>query len=291
MNAPLVSVLMPSHGHARWVEEAVRSVMAQEGVSFELLVVDDGSPDGSPEILRRLADELGFDLVCRENRGLVPTLNEMLARARGKYFCTHASDDVMPPGRLKLQTGWLEAHPDKAACFGQVVDMDAEGNLEPGPDPRYLPGIPEVTFEELATGRKELHGCSEMIRTEAFRSLGGYDPDFATEDFAMFCRLSTAFGPLPVLPDAVCFYRLHGGGFHLDSAAIYSATIAAVRKYAKDPEFAERAAAIWKSHWFSALAYRDKREALRMLPKLATLSPAFLGRFPKLFVPKFLLRR
>ena len=81
MEKPLVSVLLPSYNHARFVESAVRSVMEQQGVSFELIVIDDGSTDDSPQILEALQKELGFRYIHRENRGLVRTLNELLSLA------------------------------------------------------------------------------------------------------------------------------------------------------------------------------------------------------------------
>ena len=71
---PLVSVLMASYNHEKYVEASVRSVMAQKGVAFELIVIDDGSTDSSPEILERLRDELHFTYIHRPNKGLVPTM-------------------------------------------------------------------------------------------------------------------------------------------------------------------------------------------------------------------------
>ena len=111
MEKPLVSVLLPSYNHARFVESAVRSVMEQQGVSFELIVIDDGSTDDSPQILEALQKELGFRYIHRENRGLVRTLNELLSLANGKYFCSFSSDDRMAPGRLAVQSAYLESHP------------------------------------------------------------------------------------------------------------------------------------------------------------------------------------
>ena len=87
---PVVSVLMASYNHENFVEAAVRSVMAQTGVMFELVVIDDGSTDSSPEILEKLSSELRFTYVHRENRGVVATMNELLSMARGKYFCSFA---------------------------------------------------------------------------------------------------------------------------------------------------------------------------------------------------------
>ena len=124
---PLVSVLMASYNHEKFVEAAVRSVMAQKGVTFELIVIDDGSTDKSPEILEKLSSELRFTYVHRENRGVVATMNELLSMARGKYFCSFASDDIMPPDRLKVQSEFLINYPQYKACFGQIHAMDENG--------------------------------------------------------------------------------------------------------------------------------------------------------------------
>ena len=289
-SAPLVSVLLASHDHERFVEEAVRSAMSQEGVPFELVVVDDGSSDRSPEILERLRAELGFRLVVRPNKGLVPTMNELLSMARGKYVCSLASDDVMPPDRLRIQSAFMESRPGTPVCFGQAVRMDAEGRLDPAPDQRYLPGIPEVSFEEVFLGRKELHGCTEMIDRETFLGMGGYGEEFAVEDFQMMLKFLSRFGKVPVL-DAVCVrYRTHSSNISGDRDWLYENTLKVVDLYSSHPLHG-KAAAAWKSHWFSSLARRDKRKALRMLPRLWSFSLPFLRRFPTLFVPRFLLGR
>jgi len=286
---PLVSVLLASYNHEHYVEQAVRSIMAQKGVSFELVVIDDGSSDNSPQILQHLAEEMHFAFVSRPNKGLVATLNEMLAIARGKYFCSFASDDIMPQFRLKKQTDFLEEHPERPACFGQVVNMDENGNLEKKKDPRYTPGVPEVSFEDLIFGKKELHGCSEMLCTDVFKNLGGYTDKIKTEDFAMFCALASRYGSLPVLNDVCCYYRLHRNNMHLKSDLIYPETIKTIQLYAS-PRLAKVAVAKWKAYWFSHLAYTNKLSAIRMLPHLISTSFEFWKRLPKLFIPKCFLK-
>ena len=91
--APKVSVIFASYNHEEFVEKSVRSVMAQKGVDFELIVVDDGSKDRSPEILKRLSDEFGFTYVHRPNKGVMETLKEALSLATGRYVCSFSSDD------------------------------------------------------------------------------------------------------------------------------------------------------------------------------------------------------
>lgn len=291
---PVVSVLLPSYNHEKYIEAAVRSVMSQKGVSFELIVIDDGSRDSSPKILEKLQAELGFKYVHRENRGVVSTLNELLSMARGRYFCSFASDDIMPPDRLREQSAYLDQHRDCKACFGQIRVMDAVGNIRLENDPRYMKSMPCVTFEEFFLGEKELHGCSEMIDVEEFRRLGGYDESYFQEDFPLFLRLLYEYGSLPVISCVCCYYRIHGNNLSSSENAdtineIYSNFLKAVSRY-KDHRLYPVAVKVWKTKWFSALAYKNKGEALKRLPSLATFSMGFLKRFPKLMIPSFLLR-
>ena len=291
---PLVSVLLASYNHEKYVEAAVRSVMAQKGVAFELIVIDDGSKDKSPEILERLSAELRFRYVHRENKGVVATLNELVSLARGKYFCSFASDDVMPPDRLKIQSDYLVNHPQHKVCFGQIHLMDEQGNVSAEPDPRYLKSIPEITFEEFFLGIKDIHGCSEMIDMAEFRRLGGYNEACFQEDFPMILKLLHEYGRAPVIMCNCCYYRIHGNNLsslnNKDSInKIYEGMIRAIDCY-KDHVLYRKARAAFKANWFSALAYNNKVEALKKIPQLASLSVGFIRRIPKLFIPRVFLK-
>ena len=185
MENPLVSVLLASYNHEAYIEASVRSVMSQKGVSFELIVIDDGSRDSSPEILEKLAQELGFVYKHRENKGVMATLSELIGLAKGSFFCTFASDDMMPMGRLKAQADYLMAHPEKIACFGQIVKMDKDGNRALMPDPRYLHSIPEVSFEEyvkLEEGETDfgftfIYKCADIFGVDMKDLLEGNSPN------------------------------------------------------------------------------------------------------------------
>ena len=291
---PLVSVLLASYNHEKYVEAAVRSVMVQKGVAFELIVIDDGSKDKSPEILERLSAELRFRYVHRENKGVVATLNELVSLARGKYFCSFASDDVMPPDRLKIQSDYLVNHPQHKVCFGQIHLMDEQGNVSAEPDPRYLKSIPEITFEEFFLGIKDIHGCSEMIDMAEFRRLGGYNEACFQEDFPMILKLLHEYGRAPVITCNCCYYRIHGDNLsslnNKDSInKIYEGMIRAIDCY-KDHVLYRKARAAFKANWFSALAYNNKVEALKKIPQLASLSVGFIRRIPKLFIPRIFLK-
>ena len=288
---PVVSVLLASYNHEKYVEAAVRSVMEQKGVPFELIVVDDGSKDSSPEILEKLSAELKFRYIHRENKGVIATLNEMLELARGKYFCTFSSDDIMPPDRLKKQSDYMLSHPNAVACFGQVKPMSEDGVVEDHVDGVYMQAVPEIHFEEIFLGEKALHGCAEMFVTEKVRQLGGYDTRFFFEDYPLYLRVLYEFGPQPVSADIVCcYYREHGDNMHSNHSRMYTEFLRIIELY-KEHRLYQKALKNWKAKWFSALAYAQKGEALKRLPQLASLSPVFLKRLPKLFIPKMFLKR
>ena len=287
---PVVSVLLASYNHAKYVEASIRSVMAQKGVAFELIVVDDGSTDGSPEILERLSAELRFTYIHRENKGVVATLNEMLTLARGKYFCSFSSDDIMPPDRLKKQVFFLQSNPNAVACFGQVKPMTEDGVVAGDVDETFMAAVPEINFEDIFLGTKALHGCSEMLVTDAVRKLSGYDSRFFFEDFPLFLKVLYEYGPQPVSAEIeCCYYREHGNNLHGNHNRMYAEFLRIIELY-KNHKLYSKAQKNWKAKWFSALAYSQKGEALKRLPQLATFSAAFFKRLPKLFIPKFFLK-
>ena len=287
---PKVSVILPSYNHEPYVESAVRSVMEQTGVDFELIVIDDGSKDRSPEILKRLSEELGFMFIHRPNKGVVATLNEALSLARGLYVCSFSSDDIMPPDRLKNQSDFLDAHPEAVACFGQVMPLFDDGKLGEM-DVRYLRSVPQVTFKESFLGQKALHGCAEMFVREKILAIGGYDNRYYFEDYPLYLKILDHYGPQPVSKDFVCcYYREHGDNLHVNHDRIYGEILRLLAEnYSSHPLY-KKAVRAWKSNWFSAVAAQSKLKALRLIPRVISLSPRFWFRLPKLFIPRKLLK-
>lgn len=287
---PKVSVILPSYNHEQYVEAAVRSVMGQTGVDFELIVIDDGSKDRSPEILKRLSEELGFKYIHRPNKGVVATLNELLALTCGRYVCSFSSDDIMPPERLKKQSDFLEAHPDAVACFGQIVPLYDDGSLGEM-DVRYLRSVPQVTFEESFLGKKALHGCAEMFVREKIMAFGGYDSRYYFEDYPLYLKILYEYGPQPVSKDFVCcYYREHGDNMHVFHDRIYREILRILRdNYSMHPLY-KKAVRAWKANWFSSVAVQSSLKALRLIPQVISLSPRFWLRLPKLFIPKIFLK-
>src|SRR5688572_18752341 len=127
-NNSKIFVAVPSYNHAPFVEKCLRSIIGQTRKPKKLLVIDDGSSDGSPEVIQDVLKDCPFDaeLIVRENRGLCRTLNEAFAFADEKYFAYLGSDDIWLPEFLERRTYLLETRPEAVLAFGHAFLIDGE---------------------------------------------------------------------------------------------------------------------------------------------------------------------
>ena len=128
-NRPRASVLMPAYNNARYLDDAVRSILAQTLSDFEFIIIDDGSTDGSQDLLEEYARRDSRVRLLRNdsNRGIVYSLNRGLDACRGRYVVRMDSDDWAFPDRLERQLAVMDSRPDVIALCGAVIYMDAEG--------------------------------------------------------------------------------------------------------------------------------------------------------------------
>ena len=205
---PTISVLLPVYNAERYVAEAVESILAQTFRDFELLIVDDGSKDRSLEILRRLAEgDARIRLSSRPNAGLVATLNEMLAQARGEFIARMDADDVALPRRFERELEYLRAH-DECLVVGTAAEwIDPEGELLKV----HVPPRDHVQIDAAHVTSAEGVVChpSALIRATAFERVGGYDPKLdGAEDLDLWLRIAEV-GRLANLPEPLLRYRFH----------------------------------------------------------------------------------
>ncbi|QDV39638.1 glycosyltransferase family 2 protein [Tautonia plasticadhaerens] len=208
MNPPTVSVLMPAYNAARHLEQAVRSILGQGFDDLELLVIDDGSDDDTPALLRRLAEaDPRLHALSRPNAGIVATRNQLLAMARGELLAVMDSDDVAEPGRIARQVDYLRNHPECVAVGSWVRFIDPRG--KPILLGHVNPDDDEALQAEALAGSCPLCHPSVMMRAEAVRAVGGYREGFApSEDMDLFLRLGDR-GRLGNIQEPLLRYRLH----------------------------------------------------------------------------------
>ncbi len=211
LSIPTVSVLLPVHNAARYLPEAVESILGQSFTDFEFLIIDDGSTDASRAILERYAArDRRISLRSRPNTGLTVALSELLGLARGELVARMDADDVALPERLTRQVEYLRAHPD-VVCIGTAVHLiDGAGWLlgdgHPGMDHE------EIQRQALA-GDCPLNHPSVMMRRAAVEAVGGYRAEFEpAEDLDLWLRLGEV-GLLVNLPEVLMKYRQHRESF------------------------------------------------------------------------------
>lgn len=133
MNNPLVSICIPAYNHEGYVQTCIKSVIAQDYKNIELLIVDDGSSDGTWEKIGELqaacaARFVRIEFRRRSNRGRPQTFRELLSMARGEYIGEIASDDAYLPGAITAMVNFLSAHHEYGLVVGVNEIMDSAGN-------------------------------------------------------------------------------------------------------------------------------------------------------------------
>ena len=226
-----VSVIVPSYNHAPFVKTTLRSIFNQTLAPAELLVIDDGSADDSPRIIERILTDCPFpcELVARTNRGLCATLNEGLAKTRGRYFAYLGSDDLWLPGFLEARISMLETTPQAVLAYGNCFFIDAQnliidctrdwanytnGNArEMLLQQTFAPMSPTVTYRRA---NLERNGWDEQVRLE---------------DYDLYLRLSLE-GDFAFDSRVLSAWRQHAYNTSRDFSWIIDARLAAQQRLA-----------------------------------------------------------
>lgn len=204
---PAISALMPVYNCRRFVAAAVRSVLAQTFTDFELVIVDDGSTDGSLEILQRLAaEDRRIRLFHRANRGLVESRNELVHRAAADLLAWCDSDDRYEPQRFALQYERFAREPE-LVCLGTGWQMIDTEDLPI--KTFHFPNDHEAIRQMMLEIDNAIWFPTEMMRREPVLRLGGFrHPFIISEDYDLNLRLSEC-GRVANLPEVLCYYRQH----------------------------------------------------------------------------------
>jgi glycosyltransferase involved in cell wall biosynthesis len=204
--SPRVSIAMPVFNTARYLPEALRSIAGQTFADFELVIIDDGSTDGSTQVLQEFAArEPRVRLIARANEGLIATRNELLGAARGELIAWMDSDDVSLPERIarQVQAFDLDAQLLCVGSSAQCVDPDGSLlNVE-----RWPQSYEDVRIDQQQGGGMRFP--TTMMRRAAALQVGGFREPFRIgEDLDFLLRLGEA-GKMRNLPEVLYLYRQH----------------------------------------------------------------------------------
>jgi glycosyltransferase involved in cell wall biosynthesis len=194
MRPGLVSVIVPAFDAERYLRDAVASVIAQRHEPIEIIVIDDGSTDGT----RALAEGFGAPVrtVFQPNSGPGAARNRGVEVARGAWLAFLDADDLWPPGKIERQLAVLAEEPEETAVFGLVQQFTER----------------EGTSIDLGAPSRGQHVGTMLIERRAFDRVGAFRTDLRLGEFVdWYMRASAAGVRMKTLPEVMLRRRVHGG--------------------------------------------------------------------------------
>lgn len=215
-----VSVLMPAYNAERYIAEAVESILRQSEPPDEIIVIDDGSTDGTRGVLEGFADKIS--VLSQENRGQTEALNRAIKIARGKFLAFQDADDIWAERKLEWQLSALRSDSELGAVFGMIrqfispeVPLERRAAIQP--------------TEEIALG--EMRVCM-LIRRSEFDRIGDFDPSYRGVSFIEWLGRAKRMGlKIHALDQVIAHRRLHLNNYgRLNTETRDEETMLALRK-------------------------------------------------------------
>jgi len=227
-----VFAVVPSHNHAPFIEQCLRSIIGQTLRPKKLLVIDDGSSDGSPEIIERLLTDCPFDceMIARENRGLCATLNQALELSNREFFAYLGSDDIWLPSFLAEHTTLLDARPKAVLAFAHAYLLDEQNNVT-GSTAEWTDFADGDMQPLLLLGT--IFSSPGVLYRHAALATHRWNEDARLEDYEMYLKLSGE-GEFARNTKILCGWRQHGENASRDLPVMHREMIAAQDRIAPD---------------------------------------------------------
>ncbi|MEQ8476377.1 glycosyltransferase [Fulvivirga sp.] len=175
MKSPLITIYITNYNYEQFLRQSIESVLKQSLQDFDLLIIDDGSTDGSKAIIEEYRENNKVSIIYQQNKGLNITNNVAMRMANGKYIMRLDADDFLEPTALEVMSAVLEADEELGLVFPDYYYVDIDGN-KTGEEKGH-------NFEkEVSLYDQPAHGACTMVRLEFLRDLGGYNESFTCQD-------------------------------------------------------------------------------------------------------------
>ena len=233
---PAVSVIIPTYKHQDFVLATLDSVFAQTFTDYEVIVINDGSPDDTARVLGPLAEAGRIRYLEQENTGQSVARNRGIAEARGEFIALLDDDDWWPPGKLQWQMDALARHPEAGMVGGPTNIVDASGNHIARTD-----FIPHVSFKACVMECPFVSPGQTLIRASLLRQLGGLNPAiWGADDWDLWLRIAKTSRIVTEDRDAL-FYRKHDGNASKSLCRMVDNCLFVANTHIKDIDPRERA--------------------------------------------------
>lgn len=224
---PKVSVVIPAYNSERFIAETLESVFNQSYQDFEVIVVDDGSSDGTDKVISRYEGRLTY--IRKKNEGISVARNTGIAQARGEYVAFIDHDDIWLPEKLKEQMALLEGNKEIYLCFSDVYIIDEKGRRGKNVF-KICPAHSGMVFKQLLKDNF-IPVITAVIKKEVFKEIGLFNPQYRiAEDWDLFLRISKQY-PVVFVNRPLAKYRIHSGSFSRHRNLMFAEVISIMNKY------------------------------------------------------------
>jgi glycosyltransferase involved in cell wall biosynthesis len=228
-----ISVVIPAYNYGRFLRDAINSVLAQTYPALEIIVVDDGSTDDTPQVLAEYGDRIR--VISQSNQGVGAARNTGIAAARGEYIAFLDSDDIMRARKLECDIARFEADPELGLVHCGAESFDTAGKTRSV----SLTGLEGWIAPELLGLDREViaaPGSGIAVPKRVAEEIDGFDARLQPSEDWDFCYRIAVRYRVGFVPEVLVRYRLHGKGIHLNIPQMEKGMLMALEKAFLSPD-------------------------------------------------------
>jgi hypothetical protein len=217
---PTISVVLPNFNHSHYIGKAIENLLRQSYPPAEIIIIDDGSTDGSVEIISALIENKPVIRLIENgsNKGVISTMNRGLSLARGDYVFFQAADDYVFDTLFEKSITLLVRYPRAALCsglcfcaFGDSPDLTLFHSPIVSKEPTYI--APEMARRLLIDDDSWIMGNTTIYRASSLAAIGGFDPSLQSFTDGFVCQVLALRHGVCFIPEALAVWRLGTDGF------------------------------------------------------------------------------
>ena len=228
VSGPVVSILIPVYKGKDYIAHAIESVLAQTYQNCELIIVNDGSPDRSADVIRPYLADPRVKYIEQRNAGVAAARNTALQHATGSYIGLCDQDDEWLPHKAEKQVAYLETHPEAGLVHGDVDYIDEKGLPLPH-DPYFPAAVSGDCFPRMYMGNPVM-AVAAMFRRSVVDAVGSFDPAIKySDDYDLWLRIA-ARHTIGYIDEPVARYRWHAENNSHHQVSIREYTLRVLRK-------------------------------------------------------------
>ena len=185
---PEISICIPTFNRKEYLKETLSSIFAQTYSDYEIVIVDDGSTDGTEQMLKESCYKVRYH--WQENRGDATARNKLIELARGRYITFIDSDDLLMPDAVERMVEVFKREPDDVVVYGNYISIDEYGNeIKRSKRKLYSGYITQYLFRNIL-----IHSCGSMFPKRVLDRMGGFDSNLRVcSDYELWLRLSLKY--------------------------------------------------------------------------------------------------